>query len=123
MYSTIRHPRVLDEYPYKGVFYIPVDFQGEEGELIDFDIPDDAETETIILETPCDIQETTKGWSAGAITASFNVYFPFKGEDMPVRRGMMFRSEAYTMPVNGIVAGVIPTQLEGCTAYIKDVNS
>lgn len=109
----------LEEYPYEGEFYIPADGVREDGDLLS----DMDEAETVVLLTECDIQETTKGWTGGAITASFNVYFPFcEAEGMPVRRGMMFRSTIYTMPINGSVAGIFPCQLGGCVAYIKDVN-
>lgn len=108
---------ILDEYPFDGVFYINKDVESPDGDLIG---GGDTVEEEIILETKCDVQETQKAFTAGAITASFNVYFPFdKGTGINVERGMMFRANVYGMDINGMVIGVFPTQMGGCLAYIK----
>ena len=67
-----------EEYPFHGTFYI----NGEET------LPDDGDLfggtsiseETIVLETECDVTETSRSFSAGAITASYDVYFPHIGD-------------------------------------------
>lgn len=105
---------LLEDYPFDGAFYkygvdesLPLDQQEE--------------TEILVLETKCDIQESQKSEASGNITASFNVYFPFdKEKGVAVQRGMKFRGAIYGLEVNGTVIGVFPTQMGGCVCYISD---
>lgn len=135
---------ILREYPFDGVFYEEIDEVPDDGDLLADDFPEDGDLfgeageysdtgsteenpiqskENIILRTKCDIQETNKMFNSGAITANFNVYFPFdKQSGIELRRGMLFRSEVYGMPIGGTVIGVFPSQMGGCVAYIKDVD-
>lgn len=103
--------QLLKEYPFRGTFYTTD---------IDTSLPLDerVETETIILETPCDIQETQ-----GKLynTLVFAVYFPFdKDKGINITRGMKFRGVAYKLVVDGKVGSIFPTQMGGCVAYILD---
>lgn len=103
----------IQEYPFDGKFTDFVEGEDENG------MP--TEETIIILETKCDIQESAKSDAGGFISASFSIYFPFeKLLGMPVKRGMTFEGSIYGMSVDGEVVGVFPTQMGGCTAYIKD---
>lgn len=104
----------IQEYPFKGYFYhIGID---ESKPL------DQREEETIIdLETECDIQESAKSDTSGAINASFNIYFPFDTSvGINIKRGYSFKGSMYGMEVNGTVIGVFPTQMGGCVVYLTD---
>lgn len=106
--------RNISEYPHEGHFYALT---------VDTSLPlDEREaSETVILDTECDIQEAGSSVSGGIANASFSVYFPFDSEgEMPVRRGHLFKGRMYGMDVDGEVIGVFPTQLGGCVAYLKD---
>lgn len=103
----------IAEYPFDGKFMVFTEVEDENGYV--------TEKEVIVLETKCDIQESAKSDSGGFISASFSIYFPFdKKVGMPVKRGMTFEGSIYGMSVDGEVVGVFPTQMGGCTAYIKD---
>lgn len=105
---------ILAEYPFSGAFY-------KYGVDDSLPLDEQEETETLVLETQCDIQETQKSFSSGNITASFNVYFPFdKEKGIEIKRGMKFRGSLYGLEVNGTVVGVFPTQMGGCVCYISD---
>lgn len=104
----------LKEYPFFGKFYF-------------FRVKDESkplhereEEEVILLETACDIQESSKTDSAGMIKASFDVYFPFDGEDIQIKRGHFFAGSMYGLEVNGKILGIVPTQMGGCVAYLTD---
>lgn len=74
----------------------------------------------LVLEMPCDIQESGKALSS-TITATYAVYFPFDKETaIPIKSGMIFKSEIYGMVVNGEIKGVFPSQLGGCVIYVVD---
>lgn len=103
----------IKEYPFFGKF---VTFGIDDSKPLN----EQVEEEIVVLETECDIQESSKTDNKGMITASFNVYFPFdKTKDFAVRRGMTFIGSMYGMEVNGNVIGVIPTQM-GAVAYLAD---
>lgn len=105
---------IAQEYPFDGIFYRtgideskPLDEQVEE--------------EIIILETKCDIQESTSNVTSGNISATFDIYFPFnKEEGIEIRRGDNFRGSMFGMPVNGKIDGVFPSQLGGCQVHLID---
>lgn len=108
---------LLEEYPFEGSFYT---YGIDDSKPLD----EQVEEEILVLNTICDIQEATKSNAAGFVSASFNIYFPFdKGVPMPVRRGHTFKGMMYGMEVNGEVIGVFPTQMGGCSCYIKDVDT
>lgn len=104
----------IQEYPFDGVFYhIGID----ESKPLD----EQVEEEIIDLETKCDIQESSKKDTSGAINASFNIYFPFDTTvGINIKRGYLFRGSMYGMEVNGTIIGLFPTQMGGCVAYITD---
>ena len=110
-----------EEYPFRGTFYI----NGEET------LPEDGDLfggtsiseETIVLETECDVTETSRAFSEGAITASYDVYFPhIEDTIIDVQRGMMFRCNTDGMNVSGIVVSVGVSKLGGIHAYIKSTE-
>jgi hypothetical protein len=107
---------ILQEYPFTGKFYyIDID----ESKPLEERVPE----EFVLLETPCDIQESQKSES-GSIHASFNIYFPFKKEDgINIKRGDLFVGYMYGMKVDGQVIGVFPTQMGGCEVYLMDNTS
>lgn len=108
----------ITEYPFKGEFYIKKDYRSSDGDIINVET-----AEETILKTRCDIQKASGQFQSGAITARFNVYFPFdKEEGVEIRRGYLFRSEIYGMPVSGIVDEVVPTQMGGCECHLKEVD-
>ena len=103
----------ITEFPFVGRVY---DSQ------IDYSKPLDEqkEEEVLVLEMPCDIQESGKQLTS-TITATYSVYFPFDKEiPLPIKRGMTFKSEMYGLVVNGEVKGVFPSQLGGCVIYVVD---
>lgn len=108
--------RNIDEFPFDGTFY--------RLETVDASKPLDEreEREVAIYATECDIQESQKT-DSGGIKASFEIYFPFdKAEGIRITRGDYFRGEMYGMAVNGVVIGLFPTQMDKCTAYIRDFD-
>lgn len=104
----------IEEYPFSGRFITTI---------IDTSKPLDeqVEEEVVVLETDCDIQESTKSLSGG-ITATYAVYFPFdkKSGIGGIKNGMRFEGDLYGLRVNGEVKGIFPTQMGGCVAYIVD---
>jgi len=116
----------LEEYAYKGTFYRKDENVSEDGDLIG---GGDEETETIILETECDIQETNKLFNSGVVTMGYTIYFPTPTDEegseyIPdgLVPGIRFRGDMYGMAVDGMVIGVYPTQMHGCVAYIKGTD-
>lgn len=119
----------LQHYAYQGQFYRKDNEISSDGNLL----LDDTETETVILQTPCDIQETNKLFNSGVVTMGYTIYFPMptskdeqgnQTEYVPdgLKPGIRFRARMYDMDVDGMVIGVYPTQMHGCTAYIKGTD-
>lgn len=115
----------LSEYPNKGYFYQSGEELPEDGDLFG----EETSQEVIILETECDIQETTKALSSGVVTMGYTLYFPLpKDEDgneyVPeaLKPGVRFRGSTYGVDVDNMVIGVYPTQMHGCVAYIKGTD-
>ena len=109
----------IEEYPYDGTFYTMQKSDADNGDPL-------AETteEVVLLNTKCDIQEANKNMSGDAIISYYNVYFPFDKETgINISRGVKFRGSAYGMNVDGTVVAPIPSQLGGCSVYIKVVDS
>lgn len=106
----------IQEYPFTGVFYtIGIDY--------DKPLDEQVEEEITILDTVCDIQEANAGERSGFINATYSVYFPFDElETFNVEKGMSFRGSIYGLNISGSVVGLFPTQLGGCTAYIKAID-
>ena len=109
----------IAEYPYDGTFYTMQKSDDYNGDPL-------AETtkEVVLLNTKCDIQEANKNMSGDAIISYYNIYFPFDKETgRTISRGVKFRGSAYGMNVDGTVVAPIPSQLGGCSVYIKVVDS
>lgn len=117
--AYINRRRNKNEYPYQGTFYI----KGEPTVGDDGDLFGDGATEgqdEIILETDCDITETNRAFASGAITASYDVFYPLKdGEEIVIERGQMFKGEMKGLVVSGMVISIGHSQLGGVHAYIK----
>lgn len=111
-----RH-RNKKEYPYQGTFYIKGDPQvPEDGDLFSETVTE----EEIILETECDVTETQRAFASGAITASYDVYYPLEdGETINIDRGYMFRANVNGLNIVGMVVSVGHSELGGVHAYIK----
>lgn len=106
----------LQEYPFNGAFYT---FGIDESKPLD----EQVEEEILLFETKCDIQESTSTSNGGAISASFDVYFPFdKKVGVGLQRGDIFKGSFYGVKVEGIVQGLFPTQLGGCAVHLVDKN-
>ena len=109
----------IAEYPYDGTFYTMQKSDADNGDPL-------AETteEVVLLNTKCDIQEASKNMSGDAIISYYNIFFPFDKETgIIISRGVKFRGSAYGMNVEGTVVAPIPSQLGGCSVYIKVVDS
>lgn len=118
MMAYIDRNALKDEYPYFGTFYI----KGEEKTGDDGDLFGDTNSvdDVIVFETKCDITETSRAFAAGAITASYDVYFPIENEDdIVIERGQMFRANVRGINVLGMVISVGHSMLGGVHAYIK----
>lgn len=104
----------LHEYPFDGVFYTTE---------IDTSKPLDEQTETeeVILECKCDVQEASHARVNGFIKAVYSVYVPFckKCETIDVNRGTLFRCWVYGVLVKGKVEGVFPSQMGGYVCYVQ----
>ena len=112
----IDRSRNREEYPYKGEFYIKgSEVAPDNGDLF-------GETsevgEQVVLETECDVLETNRAFSAGSITASFDVYLPMP-DVVEIERGMMFRCNTFGLEISGVVVSVGASKLGGLHAYIK----
>lgn len=106
------------DYPYTGQFYrVHIDRNAPLDEQV--------EERVVVLETECDITESSHSWSRNFIWAKYAVYFPFdKDKDtIPVRMGDLFEANIYGLTVNGKVVGVFPSQLGGVTCYVQDVDA
>ena len=107
-----------DEYPYFGTFYIKGEEKaGDDGDLFNNTTVTEDE---IVLETKCDITETSRAFAAGAITASYDVYYPLDeiGE-IVIDRGQMFKANVNGLNILGMVISVGHSNLGGVHAYIK----
>jgi hypothetical protein len=108
---------ILQEFPHYGYFYI---------KEIDESKPLDQQTEEriVLLETECDITESSHSWSKDFIWAKYTVYFPFDPgtDELNITLGNFFEADMYGMRVNGKVVGVFPSQLGGVTVYIQDTD-
>lgn len=116
---------ILSDYPFKGRFYrIAID----ESKPLD----EQVEEEVTVLETECDVTESSHSWSNNFIWAKYVVYFPLKineeieGENIEsqvkVKMGDLFEADVYGMRANGKVVGVFPSQLGGVTCYVQDTD-
>ena len=107
----------LQDYPFDGVFYQV---------YIDTNKPlnEQKEEKKIILETKCDITESSHSWSRNFIWAKYAIYFPFDKEkdEIKVKLGDLFEGEIYGLTVNGKVVGVFPSQLGAVTVYVQDTD-
>ena len=104
------------EFPFNGVFYRT---------YIDETKPLDerVEEQEILLETICDIQQVSQSSGGNFVNASFEVYFPISiAQNLNIKRGNFFEGEMYGMKVNGEIIGIYPSQLGGCTVYLKDID-
>lgn len=120
--AYINRRRNKNEYPYQGTFYIKGEPSvGNDGDLFG-DEAGNAE-DIIVLEKECDITESNKAFSGGAITASYDVYFPLEnGGTVNVQRGQMFKADVNGISVIGMVISVGHSQLGGVHAYIKSTE-
>ena len=119
--AYIDRKALKEEYPYFGTFYI----KGEEHIGDDGDLFDDAIVveDTVVLETKCDITETSRAFASGAITASYDVYFPLgDDEEIVIDRGQMFKANIRGLNILGMVISVGHSQLGGVHAYIKSTE-
>jgi predicted amino acid-binding ACT domain protein len=110
----------IQEYPYTGEFYVNEETISEDGDLLS---EETTTTERVILSTECDIQEASKVYTQGTLTADYNVFFPLDANGTTaVRKGMLFRGEMQGINVNGTVLGIFPSSL-GVKVTIKEVDN
>lgn len=111
-----RH-RNAEEYKYDGEFYIKGEPQvPEDGDLFGETVTE----EKVVLRKKCDVTETQRAFASGAITASYDVYYPLEdGETINIDRGYMFRANVNGLNIVGMVVSVGHSQLGGVHAYIK----
>lgn len=108
--------RDFDEYPYYGEFY---EMRIDETKPLD----EQVEEKVIVLQTSCDIQESSHSDSGNFISADYSVYIPFDEEDnISLKNGMSFNGDMYGFKVNGKIVGVFPSQLNGIKVYIQDTD-
>lgn len=114
MYYVDRH--VID-YPYYGYFY------QRDPEDTSKPLDQREQTETLVFETECDIQEVSKAANP-VLIATFSVFFPFDSEDdIPIRRGMKFQGSMKGIDISGMVTNVVYSQLKGVVCYCKDYDA
>lgn len=96
----------LQDYPFTGTFY-----KSEIGRTKP--LTEQVESEVIIAEVVCDIQEESNFRATATAKAVYGVYVPFDSDTdvVPVQRGNMFRGYQYGLLVAGKVIGVFPSQL------------
>lgn len=107
----------IQAYPYEGEFYrMTIDRTKPPSQQV--------EKKEVILTTACDIVEASHSVSSSFIAAKFVVYVPFDKDTqvINVKNGDMFVANVYGMIVNGKVVGVFPSQLNGITIYIQDLD-
>ena len=72
-------------------------------------------------------------FSSGVITSGYTIFFPTPTREKEdgsaeeyindkLKPGIRFRATMYNLAVEGMVTGVYPTQMHGCTAYIKGTD-
>ncbi len=106
--------KTIPEYGFRGTFYTSDWDRGEDGDQLS-----DTDTEAVVLETECDIQETKRSFQSGTVSQGFTVYFPLNGKtEIPVRDGMRFRCDDFYVPLDMLVTGIFPTHFGGI-AYIE----
>jgi hypothetical protein len=116
----------LVEFPYHGAFYVVG---------IDTSKPlnERTETETLVMETDCDIQKTAKMHNGNLLAAAYTIYFPLEEnpdstgrgdryKDIPIRRGMTFRGAFNGVEIEGEIEIVRPSQLGAASCDIKVVT-
>lgn len=114
------------EYPYHGYF---VRFETDES----LDLDKQEETEILVYETDCDIQERTNTAFTNLLGAFYRVYFPLelnpdatgsidKYKDCGVRRGHIFRGTYYGTTIEGQVVLTRPSQLGAMSVVIKVIT-
>lgn len=106
----------MKRYPYHGVFY---------KESIDTSLPltEREMGRTVVYETECDVQETSKAANPMLIS-TWSVFFPFDAsQSLPVLRGSYFSAEVCGQTVRGEVTNVVPSLLNGVVAYVKDYDA
>lgn len=109
----------IEEYPFNGTFYTTEQTASDDGDPFN-----ETTSEVVLLDTVCDIQEASKNMSGDAIISYYNIYYPFdKTSGINVKRGTKFRSVAYGITIEGTVVGIYPSQLGGCSVYIKVIES
>lgn len=83
-------------------------------------------SETVILETPCDIQQNTALFAGTSITRGYKVYFPFNPDiaDLPaeLKPGILFRGEMYGLTVAGTVLDPVASMTGGCMVEIRGTD-
>ena len=108
----------IEEYPFNGTFYTTEQTASDDGDPLK-----DTTSEVTLLNTECDIQEASKNISGDSIISYYNIYYPFdKTNGINIKRGTKFRSVDYGMEVEGTVVGIYPSQLGGCSVYIKVIE-
>lgn len=106
----IDRQRNIAEYPYIGEFYIKGDdLLPPDGDLF---ATHDTPGETVMLQTECDVTETSRTFSSGSITASYDVYFPAP-DVIEIERGMLFRCNTFGLNVSGIVVSIGVSKIGG----------
>jgi hypothetical protein len=115
MFSSINE---ISEFPFVGTFY---KMSIDETKPLD----EQVEEKVVILETPCDIMESSHTLSNNFIKGAFSVYFPFntRKDTLEVTNGVIFEADMYGLQVNGKVTGVFPSQMEGVLVYIQDIDA
>ena len=110
----------LQEYPFTGEFY-----KSEINRTKP--LTEQKENEVIIAEVECDIQEDKNSRVNATAKATFEVYVPFDGDEIPVEVGHMFRGTQYGLLVAGKVIGVFPSQVgagfDGRRGYLARVEA
>lgn len=106
------------EFPFDATFYT---IEIDESKPLD----QQREEKIVVLETKCDITESSHNYSSNFISAKFSVFFPFDSEngEVLVRVGHSFEADMYGMQINGKVVGVFPSQINGVTVYIQDIDA
>lgn len=107
----------LEEYPFYGAFY---EYKVDDTKPLD----EQVEEEILVLERKCDIIHASQTDAGGNIASFFKVYLPFDKdtEKVAIRRGMIFKGNAYGLEINGRVFSVAPSQLEAIECYVKDTD-
>lgn len=103
-------------YPYRGTFY-------RETQDVSAPLTERETGRTAVFETDCDIQETSKA-NNPLLIGTFSIFFPLDvSGGVPVFRGMWFSADVCGQTVSGEVVNVVPSQLDGVVAYVKDYEA